>query len=129
MDISSAFFDANIIIDVLTGRTEFYKDSKEVIDQCSRRYISALSIHIVHYFLKGYDRKLIKNFLSKFEIVDLTQEVLEQAYIIGLKDFEDSIQLASCLKVSNCLVTRNKKDFKKFEKLINIVKPSELINL
>lgn len=69
----------------------------------------------------------VKKIIEKFEIVDLTADLIQSAFKEeSLPDFEDCIQFHSA-KVVDCktIVTRNVKDFKKIE--LDVFSPEEFL--
>ena len=125
-------FDANVFVDVLNNRDNFYEASAEVIEKVQSGKesgcISALTVPILWYVL-GEDLppvKEIREIINDFEIIPLTSQIIEASFKSEMKDFEDAIQLNSALK-RRCttLITRNKKDFK--INTISILTPEEFL--
>ncbi|MCL5679861.1 MAG: PIN domain-containing protein [Candidatus Marsarchaeota archaeon] len=127
------FLDINVLVDVLSAR-EGYEASAEIIESIKegkeKGCISALTIPITWYVL-GERRESIEEIrtLTKyFTIVPLSLRILNNAFESKMRDFEDSIQLNSALKgKSEFLITRNKKDFEHYNKII-ILTPEEFLS-
>lgn len=55
----------------------------------------------------------ISDVLDLCEVVPVNDADFRRALGLGLKDFEDAVQVAAALRVgADCLVSRNEKDFK-----------------
>lgn len=129
------FIDTNILLDVLTGREPFYKNSAIIWSMVEKDlvkgYISAISVNNVYYIVKKQKgkneaEKLVDKILKDFKIIPLTYEILKFARTMKGKDFEDIIQYFSALQTGcEFIITRNKKDFPK--KKLEVVEPGEFI--
>jgi predicted nucleic acid-binding protein len=129
------FVDTNIIMDVLTEREPFYKNSAVMWTMAEKNvfnaYISAISVNNVYYIIKKLKGKsqagqIVDKILEDFTIIALTYEILKLSRTFGGKDFEDVIQYFSAIH-SGCdyIVTRNPSDFPGKE--IKILQPHEFI--
>lgn len=69
---------------------------------------------------------MVEQITAEFEIVSLTERILESSFKSKLPDFEDAIQFY-CAKEAEVdfIITRNKKDFR--QKEITVAKPEELL--
>lgn len=129
------FIDTNILLDVLTGREPFYKNSAIIWSMVEKEivkgYISAISVNNVYYIVKKLKgrieaEKVVDKILKDFKVISLTYEILKLARTMKERDFEDIIQYFSALQVGcDFIITRNKKDFPRKE--IEIVDPGEFI--
>ena len=128
--------DTNVILDVLLERSDFYANSKAVLDLCECRkilgFISASSITDIFYLVRRALRdtdetyKVIGALLNIVGILNVTQADVQRAFLQHAKDFEDCL-LAECAKSNNCagIVTRDKKDFLDFD--IELYSPEQII--
>ncbi len=128
--------DTNILLDVLLKREPFYEKSailwtlvnnKEIIG-----YISAVTVTNIFYIVKksiGYEKaiELVKIILKTFKTAEVNTEILNEAILINIKDYEDAVQYVCALK-NNCdyIVTRNIKDFPDENKIL-IVSTEEIL--
>lgn len=116
------FVDTNILIDLVCLRTDFLQDAKTLFAYAYIGKIditlSALSfvnaMYLAHRY--GLSNTEMKNSLSKIanfsQIVDLSGDIIEWALVNDWRDYEDATQYKSALlSTSDCIVTRNKKDF------------------
>jgi predicted nucleic acid-binding protein len=92
------FLDANFFIDLIEGRSEIdiYQFKNQAL------FISPLTVHIYFYVyeIKIADQKFL-SFLDFFNIVDLNEEILRNAFEGPTNDLEDNIQLHSA-SFSDC---------------------------
>jgi predicted nucleic acid-binding protein len=131
----NVLIDTNVLLDVLTVREPFYKNSAIVWSMVEegliKGYISAISVNNIYYIakkLKGIDEaeEIVDKVINDFKIVSLNHEILKLSRTISKKDFEDIIQYFSALKSGcDCIITRNKKDFPSDK--MSIMEPSEFI--
>ena len=131
------FIDTNVLIDVFVEREDFYTDSAAIWMMAETNqiqgFISAISYNNINYFLtristKQKARKAMLLLRDIFDTVPLDQKILNRAIDGDFKDFEDAIQYHSAISASAiCLITRNKKDFKKSD--IPILAPTEFLAL
>ena len=127
--------DTNIMLDVLTQRRLFFRDSARVWSLIHtglvEGYFSAISVNNLYYIIRKLrDRKTAESFvddlLQDFEIVSLTKNILKQARTIKGKDYEDSIQYFSAIQEGcEILLTRNKGDFPSLG--LQILTPNEFL--
>lgn len=133
---SRVFIDTNIIIDILLERELFFDSSQNVIlnlgKQDSILYISGSSITDLYYICKkaGISKKILLEYLKElmnvFEVLIIDKDVVNDAILSGIKDFEDAIQILACKKENiDLIITRNKKDFK--NKWIKVQTPNEFL--
>ena len=130
----NALIDTNVLLDVLTEREPFYKDSAVIWslaeENCIQGYISAISVNNVYYITRKLkDKKtagtLVDKILKDFNVIALTYEILKLARTIDA-DYEDLIQYFSALqKGCDYIITRDPNGFPK--KGIKIIKPTIFI--
>ena len=91
--MENLFLDANVICDIF-ARDKYHLLKKFANDKI---YISALSLHILCYAGKIVmpDEEMLRKF-DKMNIVDLSSQIAERAFLGPTKDYEDNIQLHSC---------------------------------
>ncbi|HEX5830891.1 MAG TPA: PIN domain-containing protein [Gemmatimonadaceae bacterium] len=114
--------DTNIILDLVLRREPHARDVALLLDAISkgkaRGCIAGHAVTTVYYVVeKERDRKTaitaVGDVLLLLEVVELGEPEFQRALAMGLRDFEDAVQVAACLKVgAEFLVTRNGKDFK-----------------
>ena len=92
------FLDANFFIDLIERRSEIdiYQFKNQAL------FISPLTVHIYFYVykIKIADQKFL-SFLDFFNLVDLNEEILRNAFEGPTNDLEDNIQLHSA-SFSDC---------------------------
>ncbi len=132
---TKVLFDINVILDVLSRRDPFYKDSAAIWRLAETGYIvgmlAAHSITTIHYL---YTRQTsppiaalsIEKMLAVFHVAAIDQTVVETALQYGWEDFEDAVQMAAA-EAAGCkyLVTRNPKDFK--EGPVQALQPADFL--
>ena len=106
-----ALFDTNILIDYLNGIAE----AREEIQKYKSSFISIITRMEVLIGAKDEEEeKIIKQFLSHFVTVPLTEEIAEEAIRVRKKErlkLPDAIIRATASVQEALLVTRNTKDF------------------
>ena len=127
--------DTNIIVDLIADRKPFSKYSIEIFKKAEEKKIKLFtashSIATTHYLLKKYlEEKILRdvlyNLLDYVTVVAVDTDVLKKGLRSTHNDFEDSIQIlcASSVEKTDCIVTRNVKDFRDSE--ILVLTPDEL---
>lgn len=126
--------DTNVLLDVLTEREPFYRNSavvwslteNKVIEGC----ICAISVNNIYYISRKLtDKKtagsLVDKVLKDFRVIAVTYEILKLARTKE-GDYEDLIQYFSALQ-NGCdyIITRDPKGFPK--KGIKIISPDRFI--
>ena len=138
----NVFIDADIILDVLLKREEFYRDSYAVFIFCEENgvnlYTSSSIILNVQYIgtkLSPYKKNvasniyyLLENFL---EIINPVKQTILKAYDSDYKDYEDAVQYftAKDSGLIDYFITRNIKDYKKENNGVPVVTPAQFLNL
>tara|TARA_R110000868_G_scaffold135079_1_gene347354 strand:+ start:203 stop:616 length:414 start_codon:yes stop_codon:yes gene_type:complete len=134
--MKNIFLDTNIIVDIIADRKPFSKYAIELFQKAENSevqlFTSSHSIATTHYILKKHLeekqlREVLSNLLDYFTIIAVDVDILKKGLRSNHKDFEDSIQIlcASTIEKIECIVTRNKKDFKTSE--ISAFTPDEFI--
>ena len=131
-----AFYDTNVLLDVLLQREPFYEDSARVwtLAELSRLegYVSALSFPNIFYVLhKMRNRRdaarAVRTMLGIFSAVACNGDVIRQAIDSDLPDFEDAVQYFSALHAgADCILSRNAGDFPR-RSAVPVLSPAELL--
>lgn len=117
------FVDTNILLDYVCNREGFAEDAIELFlqgfQQKHRLIISDLSYVNTVYIGRKYemDNQTLLNSLKRVEafseVAQMNSKVIHKALHSNWSDFEDSVQYFSALEsMADCIVTRNKKDYK-----------------
>jgi predicted nucleic acid-binding protein len=135
------FIDADIILDVLLKREDFYKDSYAIFVFCEENgihlYTSSSIILNVQYIgtrLSTSDKKsiastiyyLLENFIS---IINPSKQTILKAYDSDYKDYEDAVQYFTAKDSSliDYFITRNIKDYIKENNGVPILTPTQFL--
>jgi predicted nucleic acid-binding protein len=128
--------DTNIILDLLLEREPFVETAIALFQQIELGNldgsIAATTITNIFYIVRkseGRDVALaaIHRLLIGLQFCAVDRQTVETALNLGLKDFEDSIQLAcATLNQLDGIVTRDRKDF--LDSNLPIYSPTELLN-
>jgi len=132
-----AFFDLNIILDVLQSCEPFYEASARLLSYAEtgkiQGFIAPHSLTTLFYlFAKDQSptkaRATITNLLQFLSVAKIDQSTIEQAMSLTYRDFEDSVQMIAAVQCkADYFVTRNPKDFQ--PPMLTVIQPSELIAL
>jgi len=128
--------DTNVVLDLLLEREPFFESTIILFEQIERGklsgYIAATTITNIFYIIrkiKGREVALaaINRLLIGFQFGAVDRQTVETALSLGLKDFEDSIQLA-CATINqlDAIISRDSKDF--MGSPLPIYSPAELLN-
>jgi predicted nucleic acid-binding protein len=115
--------DASVLVEIVRDRFDKQKCLDYLDELNGNFYISTLTLSIVwHYATKPQTILNCKEFLSNFEVLDLTTNEVDLAYQIwNDEDFEDALQVASCLNHNiGKIITRDKGLAGKYSTLIEI---------
>lgn len=113
--------DANIIMDLLEKREEFYQEAQELFTLSDKKnvklFVSALTLANVHFLLykhlKMEARKVLAKFKVLVEVLAVDDKIIDLSLTSDLKDFEDAIQYYTAIENDmDIIITRYKKDFK-----------------
>ena len=125
------FVDTNILIDFVCSRKSFVEDAERIFALgCVgevKLMTSALSYVTAMYVARKYDYKNVADsliVLSEFvEVIDLKGCTVIQMLSSDWKDYEDATQNETAITAdADCIVTRNKKDFKNSSLAVYTVK-------
>lgn len=113
--------DINVILDVVLGREPWVQQAARLLSAVeegrAQGYVAAHTITTIHYIVareKGRQvaARAVTDLLRVVRVVPIADADFQQALVLGLKDFEDAVQVAAALQIgADCLVTRNGKDF------------------
>lgn len=116
------YLDCNILLDWLMDRTPHSYYATEIIVNIEKRKyegcVTGLTLANTYYILlKELNKKIATEFLNDslklFTILDLTKNNVIDAIKNKYKDFEDDMHfMVARANTVNCIITRNKKDFK-----------------
>jgi len=114
--------DTNILLDVILDRVPWADDATALLDHIAKRkahgYLAGHAVTTIHYLVeraKGHAAAAtaVSDLLEILDVVPLEGSDFQRALALGLKDYEDAVQAAACLKIgARFLVTRNERDFK-----------------
>jgi predicted nucleic acid-binding protein len=118
-----AFIDTNVLLDFLLRREPHYAAAARLIDRVEsgevEAFVSAISFNNIFYLARkhmGVDgaRNLLRELRKLCKIVPLDENVLDQAIVLTINDYEDAIQAVSAGRVgSPYIITRNARDFER----------------
>lgn len=134
---TKAFFDLNIILDVLQNREPFYEASAQLLAYAEtgkiQGFIAPHSLTTLFYLISkdqsaAKARATITNLLQFLSVAKIDQSTIEQAMGLAYHDFEDAVQMIAAVQCkADYFVSRNPKDFQ--PPMLTIIQPSELIVL
>lgn len=117
------FVDSDIILDLLEKRQPFYRHAAELFSLIEKRRIKAHVSPIIftnlHYILRKLTEKeqavkALQKLKLLVTILPVDEKIIGLALASEFSDFEDAIQYYTAKENGlNCLLTRNKKDYKK----------------
>ncbi|MCJ7629015.1 MAG: PIN domain-containing protein [Longimicrobiales bacterium] len=129
------FFDANVILDVLTDREPWVQDSAAVLSLLDEPNVEGLvaahSVTTLFYLASKYLGRprtvtVLLDLLDHVAVTPLDQDLLLRALSLGWKDVEDSVQGISAQRArADYLVTRNPSDFP--SSVVPVVTPKQLL--
>jgi predicted nucleic acid-binding protein len=128
-------FDTNIILDIALKRSPHFSIASDLFGMIDKGEISghvtATTITDIYYISKkekGHQQAIefISHLIEILNVIGVDRETIINALKIGLKDFEDSIQVsASQFFALDCIITRNKVDFEKSD--FKVYTPNEYL--
>ena len=130
--------DTDILLDCCLNREPYISDSIKILQLCELQKIQGYTTPVIlsnlFYILRKNNslekvKLFIENLLKLLKVVDMNQQVVYEALVSGLKDFEDAMQYFSAVQHPeiSILLTRNRKDFEGNE--LSILSPSELLSV
>lgn len=128
--------DINIFIDIMERRMN-WQNSLAVVSAVDNDvfegYVSAATKLILYFRrarIKGDKtaRKEVNAILKSFKLVPLDDPLLRASFSDKrFEDVEDAVQFHSASKVAQIIVTRNKGDYRRVAKVIEVLNPEELM--
>jgi predicted nucleic acid-binding protein len=128
--------DTNVVLDLLLEREPFVETAIALFDQIEQGNlegaIAATTITNIFYIIRKAEGRevaleAINRLLIGLKFCAVDRQTIETALRLGLKDFEDSVQLAcATLNQLDAIVTRDRKDF--IGSNLPIYSPTELLN-
>ena len=128
--------DTNVVLDLLLEREPFVEIAIAVFEQIERGnldgYIAATTLTNIFYIIRKTEGRevalaAINRLLIGLRFCAVDRQTVSTALSLGLKDFEDSIQLAcATLNQLDGVVTRDHQDFSGSK--LPIYSPAELLN-
>lgn len=114
------FLDANILIDLISGRrnVEGIEDT-----DFKQLHTSTLSVHILFYVNRikynSVEERRTKEVLKHIVLTPLTDTIVRRAYKSKYSDYENTLQYLMALH-ANCdyILTRDRKDYENVKKII-----------
>ena len=129
--------DTNVVLDVLTDREPWFKDSAAVLtlldDPGVEGLVAAHTVTTLFYLAsKHLGRKraasVLLDLLDHVTVTPLDQDLLLRALSLGWEDVEDAVQGISAQRAeADYLVTRNPSDFPSTS--VSVVTPQELLTI
>lgn len=120
--MSRVLVDTNIVLDLLSNREEFIKETQILFTLSAgnkiKLFVSTLSFANTHYVLAQQlkvqkTQEILRKFKSLVDIVPFNEQILDLSLNSKFKDFEDAIQYYSALHCNaEVIISRNKKDFR-----------------
>jgi predicted nucleic acid-binding protein len=135
--MNRAYIDTDVILDLLQIRHPFHEDASSLLALIEKGklkgFVSPFIFADLFYILrKDHDNKGAVDRLIRLKmllkIVTIGERTIELALSSSFTDFEDAIQYFAALDCkADCLVTRNKRDFKGSK--IPVFLPGELLRI
>jgi predicted nucleic acid-binding protein len=132
----NAFYDTNVLLDVLLKREPFYEDSARTWALAEkgrlRGYVAVISLVNVFYMVdRLLSRKAagraVRTMLDIFVAVGGEAQLMSQAVDSDLPDFEDGVQYFSALRAdADCILTRDAGHFPQ-RPAIPVISPTEFL--
>jgi predicted nucleic acid-binding protein len=118
---SKIFLDTNVFLDNFLKREPHWEASARILNMAVygqiAAYTSSVSFCNINYVLNKLEKnriveKDLQFLLNIIQIVPVNGQMLGQALLEALPDYEDSVQYASALKAScDFIITANKRHF------------------
>ena len=112
--------DTDIVLDVLLDRKPWADDATTLLDAIAKDravgYVASHAVTTVHYVVRrgrsqATATPAVSDLLQVVTVVPLGNPDFQRALSLGVKDYEDAVQVAACLQIgADYLVTRNARD-------------------
>lgn len=132
-----AFFDCDILLDVLAQRGEFYAPAAQLLSLGEQGRIqactSALAALNVHYVLRRFStvrsaREAFKRILSVVSVLPVDAAVIHEALACDFADLEDAVQYCVARRARiGILVTHNVEDYRSAQ--ITVCTPDQYLRM
>jgi len=133
-----AYFDTNVVVDILLKREPFFKDSFSALSAVANKSVdgiigtSAITdiYYIVNKDMKNKEKSLnsIFNILKILLLVETIPQDIFSAKTLSVADFEDSVISAVATRNNaDYIITRNVNDFAK--SLVPAISPYDLLKV
>lgn len=129
--------DTNILLDICINRILFIEDSIRVLkfaqNNNEKCFITTNSITDIYYISKkeiGHLQSInfLKSILKIVDLIAIDKVIILKSLENDITDFEDAIQYFSAIENEiDCIITRNKKDFKNSK--IPVLTPKEYCDI
>ena len=114
--------DTNIILDFMLQREPFFQEAEQLFQKIDSGlvvgYVTATTITDIFYVSRRHTRNLerarqaVSETLTAMVICPVNRAVLESAFISGLNDFEDAVQIACAVAQGlDAILTRDRQGF------------------
>ena len=127
-------FDTNVLLDAVLERRPHYRAASLIINAVEERvlsgFVAATSVTTCHYIMQrqiGTETALVavQRIVRIFEVAPITRRVLEGAFELRFRDFEDAVLHEAARQVSATgIVTSNVNDFD--AATLQIMRPEQL---
>jgi predicted nucleic acid-binding protein len=135
--VKNIFLDTNVLMDILANRQPFYSSSSQIYKlgllKKVKLFTSSNTITTLHYLLKKLVseeniRKSLEEVTEVVSIIPIDSIIIKKSLKSNHTDFEDAVQIISAQSIidMDCIVTRDKKDYKFAE--IDVFTPDEFLN-
>jgi predicted nucleic acid-binding protein len=119
------------------GREPWAHDAAQLIEAVARGrargFLAGHAVSTIHYIVSreksaAVAATAVADILDLLDVVPLDSADFRRALAMGLKDYEDALQVAACLKAgATWLATRNARDFR--GATVAVRSPGELLAL
>ena len=119
--MKKVLLDTNILLDIALKREPHFNNSSQVFALIDNKLIeaaiTATTVTDLYYLArKEKDAQQAKGFIPDLikivDILDVNKEIIANALVSDMKDFEDAVQAFSAgYNNVEAIITRNKKDF------------------
>jgi predicted nucleic acid-binding protein len=114
--------DTNVILDVILKRAPWAEEGVLILDAvargAARGFVAGHAVTTVHCIVErevglAAANTAVSDLLQLLTVVALDGADFQRALALGLKDYEDAVQVAAYLKIgAHYLVTRNARDYR-----------------
>jgi len=127
--------DTNVILDAILRRGEFSRLAQLLVhkheEKLFKGFVSASAITDIYYLVeKEKNREFallaIKKVVRMFTVIPVNIEIIESAFTLPMKDFEDAVQAAAAQDCEiDIVITRDKTGF--HDSGLNVYSPEEFL--